>query len=774
MVTGSTIYQALGLDGLKKQKAHFDKVVCGIAEPEKSPEIQNRLDYGTKNEINAITTLVSKVLPVLYPDLVYEEVGCYPIYDNDKIFMVVSPDGKLSFRENPNDQCAFGIEFKCPTEKLHTSVPARYVLQCLSETAVLQVDQLLYVCWRPDFTTVFKVRHNEELFNKTLALASDYLATSKPNRPIKLSEEATALQKVIADECKKYDFLGEFKSVKMCEEKTLTNNKYHITLADFRTLLHELKELTTEAYELKREKASEAMVFLCSDLDRNWAKDSLRWSPVCWFPKGPSLTSETLRKIVEKVHDDCHSAVIHIPAESFDGQWHNIVVRTFCNKPLTLFQLKRDFWSEVQKLNKADIIKEFSQLNKDVKLQRNDDTGSITLSNNKTLPEIRQKCWESEKKMINKTTLDDVRLDRIANIVLTEEDKKAILISLQSDVAANKKGQWDKKSVDDVTKAFADSEELRKLRDIDLRVVLRYFRGNGKLKTKDSVNKETKIQDLCSLFGIGKKEQKKTQAKCSTKRMSKPIHRLSEIAINVLKKKVPKSILNIAYAEYKWPDKRTEWESDSPLNNNVKIHDSTFPDFWFYVPEYSESRKQLEVRCIDSTHLLTRLRRVTCKGGIEGLDKKPWLTVAKQKTTSLTVVMVEDIVDPMSCEMALTHFSEEVENAMLQNGDSQAASLCNDIRTWWDAEDRPGIPAGTRILMRSRLRSRLISYFQIVKFPPQAGYVNGCPSQLWEALISNIDAKSILFALCRNHSYNVRAFSSMMGETFFFAAYKPR
>ncbi|WAR09543.1 hypothetical protein MAR_034619 [Mya arenaria] len=46
-------------------------------------------------------------------------------------------------------------------------------------------------------------------------------------------------------------------------------------------------------------------------------------------------------------------------------------------------------------------------------------------------------------------------------------------------------------------------------------------------------------------------------------------------------------------------------------------------------------------------------------------------------------------------------------------------------------------------------------------------YVNGWPIQLWEALIVHIDSKTILYALCHAGTYNVRAFSSLIGETFF-------
>lgn len=53
------------------------------------------------------------------------------------------------------------------------------------------------------------------------------------------------------------------------------------------------------------------------------------------------------------------------------------------------------------------------------------------------------------------------------------------------------------------------------------------------------------------------------------------------------------------------------------------------------------------------------------------------------------------------------------------------------------------------------------------KFPPPTMYIDGWPIRLWEALIANIDAKTILYCLCYGGTNNVRAFSSMIGETFF-------
>ena len=102
------------MDGCGKLKEHFDHVVCGVQEKQVSPEIQKFLDHGASNEINAVATVVTKVLPVLHPDLVFCEEGCVEInyVDNSK-FMIVSPDGSL--RSNPRlDSTVSAVELKCP------------------------------------------------------------------------------------------------------------------------------------------------------------------------------------------------------------------------------------------------------------------------------------------------------------------------------------------------------------------------------------------------------------------------------------------------------------------------------------------------------------------------------------------------------------------------------------------------------------------------------------------------------------------------------------
>ncbi|KAH3890362.1 hypothetical protein DPMN_014441 [Dreissena polymorpha] len=188
---------------------------------------------------------------------------------------------------------------------------------------------------------------------------------------------------------------------------------------------------------------------------------------------------------------------------------------------------------------------------------------------------------------------------------------------------------------------------------------------------------------------------------------------------------------------------------------------------FFYVPAFSSKRKQYEVSCIDSSHLLTRTRRKCCKGGLDGLLNDAWNKVAKRGKTNLSIAMTECVIDPMSVPFAVTHFSEDVEKAIIEEGYIDEANLCRDVRQWWKADDDPGITARDRIRMRLGLRRRLLRHVTFGYFPPPGMFIGGWPSQLWEGLISNIDAKTLLYSLANGNTYNTRAFSSLCGETFF-------
>ena len=261
-------------------------------------------------------------------------------------------------------------------------------------------------------------------------------------------------------------------------------------------------------------------------------------------------------------------------------------------------------------------------------------------------------------------------------------DAVTLLALLKADSKCNNKGIWNNVQACELMDILSSTDKLRKLRDFELRVLARYITRTSGVTVKESTSKASKLDRLSKILGL-----EKPHFEVRTARRKATPRRLVELSASVLSKKMSKHLLNIVYAKYIWQGRYEKWFSDSRLRENPMIDDSAYSSLWFYTPEFSETRQQLEVRCIDSTHLLTRTRRKCCKGGLHGLPNKPWLTVAKTKTTFLSPVMIEEITEPMSVSMAVTHFSEPVERKMRQNGDVDAADLCRDIRDWWKSED---------------------------------------------------------------------------------------
>ena len=134
-VTGSTFNKALGLEGLKSQLEHFDRLFCG-KQTEPSAAAKAAMNHGQNNEINAVATIVGKILPVLHPEMIFFETGCYVLQHENKPFIVVSPDGQG--KSGANEHCLTAFEIKCPvpgkkfTPDVHYYVPKYYIPQLIS------------------------------------------------------------------------------------------------------------------------------------------------------------------------------------------------------------------------------------------------------------------------------------------------------------------------------------------------------------------------------------------------------------------------------------------------------------------------------------------------------------------------------------------------------------------------------------------------------------------------------------------------------------------
>ena len=111
-----------------------------------------------------------------------------------------------------------------------------------------------------------------------------------------------------------------------------------------------------EAHDLERHKATEVLLFLLSDTDREYSKDKPAAVPVAYALKGKSLKVSTAQQMVTDVRDFLHNHDINVLVEAYNGQWADLVFRNHNDKPLTLFELQRDCWPKICKMAKDKLI----------------------------------------------------------------------------------------------------------------------------------------------------------------------------------------------------------------------------------------------------------------------------------------------------------------------------------------------------------------------------------------------------------------------------------
>ena len=718
-------------------------------------------------------------------------------------------------------------------------------------------------------------------------MAHQLYANGILRRPTKTLDETKRIKAEVENACGSdlVEFIGLVPSLSHdldCQNVYKTDL---ITARRLKWILQQILDSYDKHYELKREKGSEAVVFLSCDLDRRWDENKIRCAPICWFTKGYSLDTETMRRILEAVLNACFMEGMHVPAISFDEQWHNIAVRESNGLPLTLLQLQKDVCKSVESMSKRSIMKEIESLNsfstwhfenlredeenakrvivctnnnahlprissrlkyvrtKEVQPKSKDESAKVSPHQNEELDQFQENIHDdiiqdasasnpfettieneshgdANENLVNGSSeqhqgitedhgvndVTDINREQFENLEKEPFDissATAILAMLRTDPKCNNKHQWIEKSPHDIQNIMGSYKLLKSLRDIELKIVVRFLKKTSKLKINESDSKESKLTKLSNYLKI---EQEQVIKHVQTRKSkNQNVKALSDLAYNVMIKSVKKVHLNIIYGEYTWRSKCQTWYTKFPLKltypdikvstdvlsdlietNNTErtkdIHeiiDGSFEDpkvsdestssdcGFFYCPSYSAARQQVEISCVDSSHLLTRTRRKICKGGLNGITNAAWRKVAKSKNTNLSLGMIDCILEPMSVPVAVTHISERVEMEMRRNGDHDAADLCRDIQLWWRAEDDPGIKSEERFKMRLPLRNRLLKCHDVAHFPLPGMYVNGWPAQLWEALLANIDSKYILYHLTSEKTYNVRVFSSMMGETFF-------
>ena len=389
-VTGSTCNKALGLDNLKIQAQHFDQVINHTPTPPFSAAVMSAMEYGRKNEINAVGTLVSKFLLVYYRDMCFVKEGCSLIeHKPDDNFCVVSPDG--SIREVSNlpmkaTKPFFAIEIKCPIPgKLYATpvfykIPRYYVAQIMSEMKALNTSKLLFICYSPESTSFHIAMFNDDLWSQMWEELVLVYGGDEPKKPTRRSSQLAGMREGIKHYIdSEVEFLAEFPSMKAasCSHVNLLNvslgHKMHgnsqnytmdtYSITQLSQVLYQSEKCIRESDTLYGTRATEILVFMIADLDRLQTSDLPQAVPIAYALKGYSMSVELMRRMLYDVLEACANRGLYTPIVSFDGQWSTLAMRSTTGKPLTILQLQKDVWRESKATNKSAILKHIFELN---------------------------------------------------------------------------------------------------------------------------------------------------------------------------------------------------------------------------------------------------------------------------------------------------------------------------------------------------------------------------------------------------------------------------
>lgn len=385
-LTGSTANDALGLRSLQCQNDHIGQFIKGRPAAPFTEDVQRKIDFGVKNEINGIAGICARLLCGLEQNcMAFIEVGQFFIHGAFRDNLIeVSPDGLLECSEG--DLCPsagkcqnrrIAVEIKChlnDEEELdhpRYELPWYYVCQCLLNMHVLEATELWFVSCTKKSTSLIVVTYSKPLFDKLLDLAEELYSPNRVPDVKKLHPTSRQLRKEVREFVQTNSrFVLEIPTIHGVHgEMAVGVNAYGMipeTLLNevdepevsrrCEHLMTDLKTWMEEVHRHMREPATELGVFMLSDSDRIFHPQQANNLPVGYIMKGNSLKTPTFRKIVNKLRNSLKDAGLSVIGEVYDGEWSSYVFNADDGFPLTRLGLQKRSWNKFKNLGKKKCL----------------------------------------------------------------------------------------------------------------------------------------------------------------------------------------------------------------------------------------------------------------------------------------------------------------------------------------------------------------------------------------------------------------------------------
>ena len=341
-------------------------------------QLLKKFDHGTKNEVNAIATLISTVVPAYLP-------ACYAFYEVSPAFvgcdqnpklLEVSADGILQCllgqESCPNyhihGDCKIVVEIKSPTpqenvaETIFYEIPNRYVPQVQSEMKAYRCLESWLICSTAISALVIVAHFDPDLWKSLWDMTSELFAAEKQNIPTKLHQSVKQLKIEIASSKSRTTVDPNFSS-------PYSPAPGHIAMpSDTENISRMSENLSVnatssfqECHQVLRDPGKELLVFMITDKDRKQQRNIPYSYPVAYALKGACMNNSHLQYMVDKVRTELRKRNIPILCETYDGQWHKHITEN--NLSMHLMKLHgKDTWNKCCALSKDKCIEKINQM----------------------------------------------------------------------------------------------------------------------------------------------------------------------------------------------------------------------------------------------------------------------------------------------------------------------------------------------------------------------------------------------------------------------------
>ena len=585
------------------------------------------------------------------------------------------------------------------------------------------------------------------------------------------------------------------------------------------------KTTLQEAYDLLRRPAREILLGVISDLDRT-SSDAPYAVPFMYNLSGPSLKMNSMRGLLNERIDQVSSYDLNVKAVAFDGQFLELAVADDEGNPLTLCRLDKKVWEKAKQVSKEKQISYFSNLNykgtvttmdeltSRYSLETNSE-GKYVLSQSGYQPvyvpqnltnflgtptdKVGQEINQSDRKASDENVESDYILKYLPTDIISELDEDAldavhaanaaiasskVSATVSDGVESRLQDPIHPVDVEELLSALQKSKRQSKWISVcpdELRNILRnadsitqnFIVPELELILRCAQNKLIKgrkaklVNMVCEIYGDG-----------SVIELGYTVPKLRNLSIAALKK-MPKLCTNILYATNIYGQEKLEYDQNSYFKPGccytIKTDQKEFKIEHWYAQPVLHNGNPIQY-FLDPHHVYVNNRCRCCRKGMPqmGINSNAWVKVAQQESTrqqedktGLSLEQVIELRDRQRNSFAATTFSESVEKAMVQNGDTTEAYWCRLLRQWYEAMDEAGLTVSQRVEYMMEIRNHLLHFYRPGYFPPPGGDVAGLPIAQFEGIMSNVDRRLQLYALTEKGTYNQRSISSLDSETMF-------